>query len=507
MVCTNANGQSVPTKNATCVRSQSLALSCHDRDVVTVFHPQPPTICQHVIVQQNNPSGPPNSQLLKSFKIMGPTEYVFLVDGPDGQKRCYIPNSFLLARERSGGHIAWKTQKGLQYVMILQAFQGSLGAGAVVKATTSGVTLNQVSVAAPGTTSKSINQDTTTEPTDALSLQNTGPYASGNSTSISWLMTPQSPDPVVVQNWASDCDSQTALIHSDACTMQATACTDGPSTKTIDGLPITEACWAKTTSYHCGQPDDGSCDALLAGGCSQQSSTCLIPGPGMCLAYQETFVCPLTPPSGHTVVCGQPTLCEGDDCAPADQDVNQDFGQAAAGLATVNAEGEAVYDSQSQTTFKGDILGCENDGVGFSNCCRNSGWGKDVHLAHCTDEEKKLGHDKELGLPTYIGTKCEKRNKVGCYLYKKMYCVWPSLLSRDVQEQGRRDQLHISFGTPDHPDCSGITVDQIQQINFNLIDFSNAYDEIENNTNLPDTAQTEADAEKKAEQMANGEQT
>ncbi len=207
------------------------------------------------------------------------------------------------------------------------------------------------------------------------------------------------------------------------------------------------------------------------------------------------------------MVCGQPTLCEGDDCAPADQDVNQDFGQAAAGLAAVNAEGEAVYDSQSQTTFKGDVLGCENDGVGFSNCCRNSGWGKDVHLAHCTDEEKKLGHDKELGLPTYIGTKCEKRNPFGCYLYEKMYCVWPSLLSRDVQEQGRRDQLHISFGTPDHPDCSGITVDQIQQINFNLIDFSNAYDEIENNTDLPDTAQTEADAEKKAEQMANGEQT
>ncbi|EFB9798787.1 conjugal transfer protein TraN, partial [Escherichia coli] len=60
-------------------------------------------------------------------------------------------------------------------------------------------------------------------------------------------------------------------------------------------------------------------------------------------------------------------------------------------------------------------------------------------------------------------------------------------LAQIVQQQGRNGQLRISFGSAKHPDCRGITVDELQKIQFNRLDFTNFYEDLMNNQKIPDS--------------------
>jgi len=68
-----------------------------------------------------------------------------------------------------------------------------------------------------------------------------------------------------------------------------------------------------------------------------------------------------------------------------------------------------------------------------------------------------------------------------------VYCVFGGKLARIIQEQGRRDQLHVSFGSGSSPDCRGITVPELQSIDFDKINFADFYEDLLHNQRIPDT--------------------
>ncbi|HAL3014253.1 TPA: conjugal transfer protein TraN, partial [Escherichia coli] len=70
---------------------------------------------------------------------------------------------------------------------------------------------------------------------------------------------------------------------------------------------------------------------------------------------------------------------------------------------------------------------------------------------------------------------------------KRSYCQFDSKLAQIVQQQGRNGQLRISFGRAKHPDCRGITVDELQKIQFDRLDFTNFYEDLMNNQKIPDS--------------------
>ncbi len=47
--------------------------------------------------------------------------------------------------------------------------------------------------------------------------------------------------------------------------------------------------------------------------------------------------------------------------------------------------------------------------------------------------------------------------------------------------------MRISFGSAKHPDCRGITVDELQKIQFDRLDFTNFYEDLMNNQKIPDS--------------------
>ncbi|HHZ8707039.1 TPA: conjugal transfer protein TraN, partial [Klebsiella pneumoniae] len=119
----------------------------------------------------------------------------------------------------------------------------------------------------------------------------------------------------------------------------------------------------------------------------------------------------------------------------------------------------------------------------------DGGWGQDVGLARCSSEEKALAKAKKDKLTVSIGEFCSKKVLGICLEKKRSYCQFDSKLAQIVQQQGRNGQLHIGFGGASSPDCRGITVAELQGIDFNELDFTNFMEDLINNQKIPDNSE------------------
>lgn len=111
----------------------------------------------------------------------------------------------------------------------------------------------------------------------------------------------------------------------------------------------------------------------------------------------------------------------------------------------------------------------------------------DIGLARCSSDEKALAKAKSNKLTVSVGEFCSKKVLGVCLEKKRSYCQFDSKLAQIVQQQGRNGQLRISFGSAKHPDCRGITVDELQKIQFDRLDFTNFYEDLMNNQKIPDS--------------------
>lgn len=89
-------------------------------------------------------------------------------------------------------------------------------------------------------------------------------------------------------------------------------------------------------------------------------------------------------------------------------------------------------------------------------------------MAECNQEEQTLALRKGQRLCTLVGG--YKSGRIHRRSYEG-YCCYNSRLARIVQEQGRR-QLNKSYGSPQNPDCTGLTPEELEQLDFSQIDLS-----------------------------------
>ena len=81
-----------------------------------------------------------------------------------------------------------------------------------------------------------------------------------------------------------------------------------------------------------------------------------------------------------------------------------------------------------------------------------------------------------------------------CIETTESYCCFNSRLSRIINEQGR-GQLGKGWGGPENPDCSGLTITQLQALDFSRMNLAEFYAEIA--PTLPDTGAIRANAQQK----------
>lgn len=70
-----------------------------------------------------------------------------------------------------------------------------------------------------------------------------------------------------------------------------------------------------------------------------------------------------------------------------------------------------------------------------------------------------------------------------------MYKRNDRIVSLVQRSQGRNQQLGIGFGSAENPDCRGLLFDEFGRINFDTIDFSEFYGDLNQQIALPSEAE------------------
>ncbi|MEZ8226645.1 type-F conjugative transfer system mating-pair stabilization protein TraN [Vibrio splendidus] len=264
------------------------------------------------------------------------------------------------------------------------------------------------------------------------------------------------------------------------CQVVSQTCVEGRGTRRINGVPTTLDCWKYQVNHQCTR--DNTCNALPTD-CTTTATHCSAKQKGVCIEEELKKSCPEKRCSATNLTCGEESFCLDGDCYAGTPEPSSDFNESAAALAALSKAAEGLGDPP--LIFTGQGQKCTKKMLGISDCCKDGGWGTDVGLAQCSEEEKALGKAKDDKLTIYLGSYCAEKVLGQCLRKKRTYCVFDSLLARIIQEQGTRDQLGLSLGTAKVPICGAITPEQMQQINFEDIDFSDFFGEMNSNTHLP----------------------
>lgn len=249
-------------------------------------------------------------------------------------------------------------------------------------------------------------------------------------------------------------------------------------------------CWEKTENYLVSEASDNECKTLDANpNCTVGERECLSSIGDYCTRFRLKYQCANTVKTDG-YVCGDKFFCSDGSCADLEGSVNSDFGHAVSQLASLAQAGQDVgLDEQNLKAFTGKPMFCRKSGFGFSDCCKDSGWGHKLGVAQCNSDENALGRAKERKLVIYTGTFCDKKVLGKCIRRKSSYCVFDNKLARIIQYQGRSGQLGVGFGSAKNPDCRGLMVDELQQLDFNAMDYSDFYQELNENQRIPDKEQ------------------
>ncbi|MBW5414830.1 conjugal transfer mating pair stabilization protein TraN [Pseudomonas sp. MAG002Y] len=89
----------------------------------------------------------------------------------------------------------------------------------------------------------------------------------------------------------------------------------------------------------------------------------------------------------------------------------------------------------------------------------------------CEKEEFELNAQRELGNCHKVGKYCKTKVAGLCIEERESYCCFNSPLSRIIQEQAR-PQLGKNWGDAEEPECGGLTIDEIGQLNWDTIDLT-----------------------------------
>lgn len=289
--------------------------------------------------------------------------------------------------------------------------------------------------------------------------------------------------------WNESCPfskSEGALIKSE-CKVPG-----GTKTVVVDGVsyPVTQPCWQYEDTYRSQSATEGTCGSLNNDrACTRIGVECQDMNEGICYSQKEIWQCQ-SPSTGKGQICGDELFCQDGTCVESQTKTNNRFAEAVSALAMLAAAGEdAKGDSMNIRVFTGKPQSCRKAMAGFNNCCQSGGWGGDVGLAHCSDEEKALGKAREKGITIQVGTYCSNKVLGVCLQKKTSYCVFDSKLAKIAQEQGRGGQLGIGFGGASSPDCRGMTVEELSRLRFDNMDFSSFFDELSSKSNVPQDQQ------------------
>ncbi|WP_168062786.1 conjugal transfer protein TraN [Candidatus Manganitrophus noduliformans] len=256
---------------------------------------------------------------------------------------------------------------------------------------------------------------------------------------------------------------------------------------------INEQCTSAscTRSYVCIDPArqiDGCAAYRSQPSCTIHGGSCLLSNAyGQCFSRQESYACTTQTHQERCAEEGIETICPGsvegircldpNECADTASIPNTDLPLAASNIGAL-AAAEDDHTGDPVIIFTGSREFCRKtiaSGV-TRDCCA-----LETLLLGCNSAEETLQAHRNAGQCVEVGTYCSRRVDLEfttvCVERSTGFCCFSSKLTRIIQEQGR-SQLGIGWGTPQAPDCRGLTVEELQRIDFERVDFSEYYADI-----------------------------
>lgn len=284
------------------------------------------------------------------------------------------------------------------------------------------------------------------------------------------------------------------LAADTSCSAPTEVCTDStPTTRLVNGVSVTQPCWAWTRTAICTvETQTQDCQILASTpGCVFARDECLDdPQVGACKVTERVYTCPIPAPPGadKQFVCGGDVYCVSGDCVPIEREASTEFKDALVGLHTLSQAGKE-FDSVDYKLFKGAGETCSKPVFGIANCC---GGNAVPLIGTCSAAENALVTKIDKGFTHYVGTYCSKSFLGVCTSKRRSYCSFSSKLTRIVQEQGR-PQISKTWGTPKVPNCEGFTVDEFARLDLSVMDFAEIYNDFIEAAKLPSEVQATAD--------------
>lgn len=287
------------------------------------------------------------------------------------------------------------------------------------------------------------------------------------------------------------------LAGDASCVAEPETCTSSdPITRIVDGVAVTQPCWAWTRTYQCDRispaQDCGELDVNAA--CSFAREECLTEE-DPCPTVERIYRCPMPPtPSGDTqYICDGDIYCIGGECETIAREPNTEFKDAAVAL-NAAAQAGREFDPDNLSLFKGTRETCHKKVFGLLNCCRGKAFpllpGASLLVALGCSREEVLLHTRDAqGLCANVGSYCSDSVLGACVTSKKVYCCFESRLSRILQEQGRA-QLGKPWDRPRREQCLGFTIDEFARLDLSEMDFSEVYAEFQDAASLPEELST-----------------
>jgi hypothetical protein len=297
---------------------------------------------------------------------------------------------------------------------------------------------------------------------------------------------------VTAAAWDQTCP-QSSLAN---CQSSGTSCTAGAASRIINGVAVTEPCWSQTTHFTCETAGPRTSDCNPPAGCVHSADTCLDDPASAsgCVSVEHSYACSSTTTRTTSTSTCSAQLCMGSQCFQVSG--SNDSGalsKAYTALAISKTAGQTYADPASQLRIMpGTHQACHKALSGFSNCCKDAGWGNSLGLAQCSEAEKSLIQMQQTGECHHVGDYCSNKSLFGVCLQRTMsYCCYQGSLARIINEAGR-PQVGKVWGDPKHPDCSGFTVAQFQTLDLSHVDFSQFYSQALGGLAAPNSASAAA---------------
>lgn len=105
----------------------------------------------------------------------------------------------------------------------------------------------------------------------------------------------------------------------------------------------------------------------------------------------------------------------------------------------------------------------------------------------CEEDEFVLAARREMLACTRIGTYCASDSVFGCVETRDAFCCYDSPLARIVMD-GAGSQFSLDLGTPEQPNCQGLSLSQVAAIDWDQIDLDQWYGILASNGVIPNGA-------------------